>query len=118
MLENYIPIVLMLGVAAAFGIVMGKINEFLGPRKPSEEKLSTYESGMEPVRSARERFSVKFYMVATLFILFDVEVVFMYPWAVVLRDIGSVGLVAMATFIAVLLVGYIFIWKKGALEWD
>ncbi len=118
MLEQYLPIGLTLLLAATFGLVMGKINEILGPHKPYDEKLSTYESGVEPVRSAHERFSVKFYMVATLFIVFDVEVVFMYPWAVVFKSIGTIGVLSMFTFIAILLIGYIFAWKKGALEWE
>jgi NADH-quinone oxidoreductase subunit A len=118
MIESYIPIFLMLGAALAFGVIMGKINEFFGPRRVSEEKLSTYESGMEPVRTARERFSVKFYLVAVMFILFDIEIVFLYPWAVSYRQLGVQGFVVMFVFIFVLLVGYFYVWRKGALEWD
>jgi NADH-quinone oxidoreductase subunit A len=118
MLRNYLPIIMMMGVAALFGVVMGKINEIIGPKRPSEEKRTTYESGMEPVRSARERFSVKFYMVAMLFIVFDIEVVFLYPWAVSYKQLGVPGFVTMFVFIAILLVGYFYVWKKGALEWD
>jgi len=118
MIEDYIPIFLMLTTAVIFGVVMVKLNEWLGPKRPSEEKLSTYESGMEPVRNARERFSVKFYMVAVLFILFDIEVVFMYPWAVSFSSLGLVGLISMMTFIVILLVGYFYVWRIGALEWD
>lgn len=118
MLENYIPIFLMIVVGIVFGIIMVKLNEWLGPKNPSEEKLSTYESGMEPVRSARERFSVKFYLVAVLFILFDIEVVFLYPWAVSFGKLGVLGLVTMTVFVAILLLGYIYVWRKGALEWD
>ena len=117
-MESYIPIFMMLGFAAIFGVVMVKLNEWLGPKRPSEEKLSTYESGMEPVRTARERFSVKFYMVAVLFILFDIEVVFLYPWAVTFKDLGVFGFVTMVVFILILLIGYFYIWRKGALEWD
>ena len=117
-MESYIPIFMMLGFAAIFGVVMVKLNELFGPKRPSEEKLSTYESGMEPVRTARERFSVKFYMVAVLFILFDIEVVFLYPWAVTFRELGVFGFVTMVVFILVLLIGYFYIWRKGALEWD
>ena len=116
-MEQYIPIVIMIGVGAAAGIVFTNINRRIGPKRPSEEKLSTYESGMEPVRSARERFSVKFYLVAMLFIVFDVEIVFMYPWAVLFRQLGMFGFVEMVGFIAILLVGYIYILKKGALQW-
>jgi len=118
MLDSYIPIFIMIAVGGVVALVMGKLNEILGPRRPTEQKLSTYESGMEPVRSARERFSVKFYMVAMLFILFDIEVVFLYPWAVSFEELGVQGVITMFVFIAVLLVGYVYVWKKGALEWD
>lgn len=117
-MESYIPIFMMLGFGAIFGIVMVKLNEWLGPKRPNDEKLSTYESGMEPVRTARERFSVKFYMVAVLFILFDIEVVFLYPWAVTFKELGVFGFVTMVVFILILLIGYFYIWRKGALEWD
>jgi NADH-quinone oxidoreductase subunit A len=105
----------LIGVIA--GIVFTMINRFLGPRRPSDEKSSTYESGMEPVKSARERFSVKFYLVAMLFIVFDIEIVFMYPWAVQFRQLGWPGFVEMLVFIGVLLVGLVYILKKGALRW-
>lgn len=108
----------MIAVGVTFGVVMLKLNEFLGPRRPTEEKFTTYESGMEPVRTARERFSVKFYMVAVLFILFDIEVVFLYPWAVSFRELGVQGFVTMFIFIVILLIGFYYIWRKGALEWD
>ncbi len=116
-MEAYLPIVLMTGLGVIAGLVFTNINRWIGPKRPSEEKLSTYESGMEPVKSARERFSVKFYLVAMLFILFDIEIVFMYPWAVKFRELGFAGFVEMLVFIAVLLVGYLYILKKGALEW-
>lgn len=118
MIEQYIPIFLMLGAAVAFGFIMVRLNEWLGPKRPTSEKLSTYESGMEPVRTARERFSVKFYLIAVLFIIFDIEVVFMYPWAVSFSDLGPVGFFSMLTFILILLVGYFYVWRKGALQWD
>ncbi len=114
---EYVPIGIMILIGAGAGIVFTNINKWIGPRRPSEEKLSTYESGMEPVKTARERFSVKFYMVAMLFIVFDIEIVFMYPWAVMFRELGVPGFVDMLVFIAVLLVGYINIVKKGALQW-
>ena len=116
-MEAYIPIVLMLGLALIAGIVFTNINRWIGPKRPSEEKLSTYESGMEPVKTARERFSVKFYLVAMLFILFDIEIVFMYPWAVMFKELGTAGFIEMLVFIGVLLVGYVYLLKKGALEW-
>ena len=118
MLESYVPIFVMIAGGIVFGVVMVKLNEWFGPHRPNDEKLSTYESGMEPVRSARERFSVKFYMVAMLFILFDIEVVFLYPWAVSFRQLGLAGFVTMAVFIFVLFLGYFYVWRKGALEWD
>jgi NADH-quinone oxidoreductase subunit A len=118
MLETYIPIGIMMIFALAFGIVMSKASEWFGPKNPTEVKLSTYESGMEPVRSARERVSVKYYMVTMLFILFDIEVVFLYPWAVNFRGLGMFGFVEMVVFILILLLGYLYLWKKGAFEWE
>jgi len=118
MIQQYIPIGLLMLIAIVLGIVMSKASEWLGPKNPSDEKLSTYESGMEPVRTARERFSVKFYMIAMLFIVFDVEVVFLYPWAVNFRELGLFGFVTMFIFIGTLLLGYVYVWKKGALEWE
>lgn len=117
MLEQYIPIGIMIVLAVVIGLVLVNINKWIGPSKPNEEKLSTYESGMEPVKSARERFSVKFYLVAMLFIVFDIEIVFMYPWAVTFRELGMFGLIEMLIFIGVLLVGFVYIWRKGALRW-
>lgn len=116
--DNYIPIFIMIVVGVGFGFIMVKLNEWLGPKRPNEEKLSTYESGMEPIRTARERFSVKFYMIAVLFILFDIEVVFLYPWAVSFKQLGMLGFVTMFVFVAILMLGYIYVWRKGALEWD
>lgn len=116
-MQEYIPIGIMILLGITAGIVFTNINRWIGPRRPSEEKLSTYESGMEPVKTARERFSVKFYMVAMLFIVFDIEVVFMYPWAVTFRQLGIGGLVEMLVFIGILLVGFLYIVKKGALQW-
>ena len=116
-MEQYIPILLMVGLGVLAGVILTNINRLIGPKHPSEEKYSTYESGMEPVKSARERFSVKFYLVAMLFILFDIETVFMYPWAVKFRELGMLGYVEMMVFIAILLVGFVYILKKGALQW-
>jgi NADH-quinone oxidoreductase subunit A len=118
MLEQYIPLGIMILFGIAFGIVMSKTSEWFGPKNPNAIKLSTYESGMEPVRSATERVSVKYYMVAMLFIVFDIEVVFLYPWAVNFRGLGMFGLVEMFLFIALLMVGYIYLWRKGAFKWD
>ena len=118
MIEQYIPVIAMLLVGVGFGLVSLKAHEILGPQRPNKEKGSTYESGMKPIASAHERFSVKFYLVAMLFILFDIEIVFMYPWAVTFRDLGNFALGAMLLFVVTLLVGYVYIVKKGALKWD
>lgn len=118
MTESFLSIVAAITVGAGFAIGMMKLFEFLGPRRASKEKLSTYESGMEPISSARERYSVKFYLVAMLFILFDVEVIFMYPWAVQFKSLGINGIVAMLLFMVLLFSGFIYVVKKGALEWD
>jgi len=118
MLENYIPLGIMILFGIAFGIVMSKASEWLGPKNPNDIKQSTYESGMEPVKSARERVSVKYYMVAMLFIIFDIEVVFLYPWAVNFRKLGMFGFVEMLIFISILMVGFLYVWKKGALKWE
>lgn len=117
MLENYLPIGIMIVAGILFGVVMSKASEFLGPKKPTDEKLSTYESGMEPVRSARERFSVKFYLIAMLFILFDIEAIFLYPWAVVYRQLKMFAFVEMLIFVILIMSGFFFIWKKGVLDW-
>lgn len=118
MVEQYIPVIAMILAGIGFGLVSVKAHEWLGPHRMTQQKLSTYESGMPPVASAHERFSVKFYLVAMLFILFDIEVVFMYPWAVSFRQLGGFALGAMLLFMVTLFVGYIYIVKKGALKWD
>jgi NADH-quinone oxidoreductase subunit A len=118
MLIEYLPIGILALLATLFAAGNIVLSRILGPRRPNPEKLSPYECGMVPVGSARQRFSVKFYMVAMLFIIFDMEVVFLYPWAVVFDQLKLYGLVAMATFLLVLLVGYFYAWKKGGLEWE
>lgn len=122
MIEQYIPLILAIFIALLFSLFLLKASSWFGPQRPNPEKLSTYESGMEPVRTARERFSVKFYIIAMLFIIFDIEVVFLYPWAVNLRSLsdklGFFIIIEMFVFIAILLVGYIYMIKKGALKWD
>ncbi len=117
MLEHYIPLGVMMAIGVVGGLVFVNISKWLGPKRPTEEKLSTYESGMEPVKTARERFSVKFYLVAMFFIVFDIEIVFMYPWAVQFRNLGWFGFVEMMVFLLVLLVGLVYIFRKGALRW-
>jgi NADH-quinone oxidoreductase subunit A len=118
MLGAYLPIILLVIIAAAFGVVAMVFSSLVGVKKPSVVKLAPYECGCEPVGSARERFSVKFYIIAMLFILFDIEAVFLYPWAVIFKRLGMFGLMEMGVFIVILFVGYIYVWKKGALEWE
>ncbi len=118
MLSYYIPIALMMAIAVLFGIIMANLSKWIGPRKPNYQKLSTYESGMIPIGTTRERVSVKYYVVGMLFIIFDIELVFLYPWAVTFKALGAYALWEMFLFIALLFVGYIYILKKGALEWD
>ncbi|MGA2296613.1 MAG: NADH-quinone oxidoreductase subunit A [FCB group bacterium] len=118
MFESYVPLIFMVVIGFAVGIIFLVLSEWLGARRSTKEKQTTYESGMPPVGTARERFSVKFYMIAMLFILFDIEIVFMYPWASQFRELGSTALVAMILFIVLLFAGYIYVLKKGALKWD
>ena len=117
MLESYIPIIAILIFAIIFAIVCVKLSSIMGPRRPGKEKYSTYESGMEPVETARRRFSVKFYLVAVSFLLFDLEIVFLYPWAVAYNKMGLYALVEMAIFLAILALGLAYAWRKGALRW-
>ncbi len=118
MLEAYFPLLLLLGVSAAQAIGMVVLSEVVSPTRKTVVKSSPYESGIDPLGGTRERYSVKFYMVAILFIVFDVETVFLVPWAVVMREVGVAGFVAAAIFIFILTVGLVYEWKKGALEWD
>ena len=118
MLGAYLPILVLVLIAVCFGLVVTVSSTLIGPKKPSLVKLAPYECGCEPVGSARDRFSVKFYLIAMLFILFDIEAVFLYPWSVVFKRLGMFGLVEMGLFIAILFVGYVYVWKKGALEWE
>lgn len=118
MLGVYLPIILLLIIAVCFGLGSVVVSSLVGQKKYSEVKLSPYECGCEPVGSAQERFSIKFYLIAMLFILFDIECVFLYPWAILFKRLGMLGLVEMGLFIAILFVGYIYVWKKGALEWE
>jgi NADH-quinone oxidoreductase subunit A len=122
---DYLPLFILAIVAVVLGLILVNLSRFLGPFRPNKVKESVYESGMDPVGTAHDRFSVKFYMVAMLFILFDIEVVFMYPWAVNYTQLMSLPgvsalfpLVEMFLFVVILFVGYIYVWKKGGLEWD
>jgi NADH-quinone oxidoreductase subunit A len=118
MLDSYLPILVLIAIALAFALGSVVFSRLIGQKKPSTVKLAPYECGMPPVGSARERVSVKFYIVAMLFIVFDIEAVFLYPWAVMFKRLGLFGFVEMGVFIAILLVGYVYVWKKGALEWE
>jgi len=118
MLGAYLPILVLVVIAVAFGLGSVIFSTLIGPKKPSAVKLAPYECGCEPVGSARERFSIKFYLIAMLFILFDIEAVFLYPWAVLFKRLGVFGLMEMGVFIVILFVGYVYVWKKGALEWE
>lgn len=115
---NYVPVFVFLLVALAFGLGLLFAGWAVRPEEPDSEKLSPYECGIPPLMGARERFSIRFYIIAMLFLLFDVEAVFMYPWAVVYRKIGLYGFIEMMLFILILLVGYVYAWKKRALEWE
>lgn len=117
MLGDYLPILIHLSVVAFVAAALIGLSAWVGVKRPTREKLSPYECGIDPVGNARERFSVSFYLVGMLFILFDVEAVFLYPWAVVYQSLRWPGFVEMLIYIAVLAAGYVYIWKKGALDW-
>ncbi len=118
MLENYLPILLFLIIGVLVGVGPLLIGFVLGPRRPDPQKDSPYECGFEAFESARMKFDVRYYLVAILFILFDLEIAFLFPWAVVLEDLGIFGFWAMVLFLAILVVGFLYEWKKGALEWE
>jgi NADH-quinone oxidoreductase subunit A len=118
MLEQYFPILLFIVVGLGLGIVLLSLGTLLAPSRPDPEKLSPYECGFEAFEEARMKFDVRYYLVAILFILFDLEIAFLVPWAVVLQDIGFEGFVAMMIFLLILVVGFVYEWKKGALEWE
>jgi len=118
MLQPYIPVLILLVLSVAQAIGMVVLSQVLSPGRATKSKLSPYESGMTPLGSTRERFSVKFYVVAILFIVFDVETVFLLPWAVQARALGVAGFISVGIFVVILTVGLIYEWKKGALEWD
>jgi NADH-quinone oxidoreductase subunit A len=117
-LSRYFPILLFVFIALAFGVGTLLISYFVQPKYPEPEKLSTYECGSEPFSDARMPFPVRYYIFAMLFVIFDVEVIFLYPWAIVFNKIGLIGLVEMLIFIGLFLVAYVYAWRKGALEWD
>jgi len=116
--DAYVPVLMLLGVSVLNAVGMVAVSHLLSAFRPTPVKAQPYESGMPPLGDARERFSVKFYMVALLFIIFDIETVFLIPWGVLFRELGVFGLLEMLVFLGVLLVGFVYVWKKGALEWD
>ena len=118
MLDNYLPILIFILVALGLGAGMILVGAVLGPHRPDSQKLSPYECGFEAFEDSRMKFDVRYYLVAILFIIFDLEIAFLFPWAVVLDEIGLFGFSAMMLFLAVLVVGFIYEWKKGALEWE
>lgn len=118
MIENYLPVLIFIMVGLAVGGVMITLGFVLAPNKPDNAKNSPYECGFEAFEDARMKFDVRYYLVAILFILFDLEIAFLFPWAVVLEQIGWFGYIAMSIFLGILVIGFIYEWKKGALEWE
>lgn len=116
--SNLYPLLALFVVAAGFGGANVLLSSLLGPRRPNRIKNDSYECGIDPVGDARIRFSVKFYIIAMLFILFDIEAIFLYPWAVMFNQLRLFGLLEMFAFLGFLVLGYIYLWKRGALEWD
>ena len=118
MLGEYLPILLFLIVSTGIGIALLVLGTLLGPRRPESEKLSPYECGFEAFEDARMRFDVRYYLIAILFIAFDLEIAFVFPWAVIFHSLGQIGLVEMGVFLGLLILGFVYAWKKGALEWE
>ncbi len=118
MLQNYLPVFIFMIIGVLVGIVGPVIGYLLGPRRPNPEKLSAYECGFEPFNDARAPFDVRYYLVALLFILFDLETAFLVPWTVVFRTLGWEGIIDMGIFLGLLTIGFLYEWKKGALEWE
>ena len=118
MLSNYLPVLMFVIIALVMATVVIGLGFVLGPRRPDDEKLSPYECGFEAFEDSRMKFDVRYYLVAILFIIFDLEIAFLFPWAIVLDQIGLFGFGAMAVFLGILVIGFIYEWKKGALEWE
>jgi NADH-quinone oxidoreductase subunit A len=116
-MQGWFSILLMTALGASFALAAVVLSSLVGPAKPTPEKLAPYECGMPPVGDAHERQSVKFYLVAMIFLLFDIEVAFLYPWVMALRDLGWTGMAQLVLFLLLLLAGYVYIWRKGALDW-
>ncbi len=118
MLDNYLPVLIFIVIGLGLGALMIMMGAMLGPSRPDSEKQSPYECGFEPFEDSRMKFDVRYYLVAILFIIFDLEIAFLFPWAVVLDEIGMFGFLAMMVFLAILVVGFVYEWRKGALEWE
>src|SRR5690348_8433243 len=118
MLGEYLPVLLFLIVSTGIGIALLIAGALLGPKRPGADKLSPYECGFEAFEDARMKFDVRYYLIAILFIVFDLEIAFVFPWAVIFRSLGVFGLVEMGIFLALLVLGFVYAWKKGALEWE
>ncbi|MBV8966894.1 MAG: NADH-quinone oxidoreductase subunit A [Mycobacteriaceae bacterium] len=118
MLGEYLPVLLFLIVSTGIGLALLIVGKLLGPRRPGADKLSPYECGFEAFEDARMKFDVRYYLIAILFIVFDVEIAFVFPWAVIFRQLGVFGLVEMGIFLGLLVLGFAYVWKKGALEWE
>jgi NADH-quinone oxidoreductase subunit A len=116
-MESWLPILVMILLGAAFGAGSVLLSRLVGPKNPTPEKLAPYECGVPPVGDARERHSVKFYLVAMMFLLFDIEVAFLYPWAMALRDLRWTGYLQVLVFLAILFTGYVYVWRTGVLDW-
>ena len=118
MLSNYLPVLIFVLISLAIAVIVIVLGYVLGTRRPDSEKLSPYECGFESFEDARMKFDVRYYLVAILFIIFDLEIAFLFPWAIVLDQIGLFGFASMAVFLGILVIGFIYEWKKGALEWE
>lgn len=117
-MEGFLPVLIMIGLGFGFAAGNVLLSQFLGPRKPTPEKSASYECGMPPVGDARERQSIKFYLVAMIFLLFDIEIAFLYPWAIAFRDLGVAGYWQIVAFFALLATGYVYVWRKGVFDWS
>ncbi|MBS1225216.1 MAG: hypothetical protein H6R24_1894 [Proteobacteria bacterium] len=118
MLSNYLPVLIFVIISLAIAVIVIVLGYVLGTHRPDSEKLSPYECGFESFEDARMKFDVRYYLVAILFIIFDLEIAFLFPWAIVLDQIGLFGFASMAVFLGILVIGFIYEWKKGALEWE
>jgi len=117
-LTQYLPIIIFIGLSLAFGLVTLGLSYLVQPKYPEPEKLSVYECGSEPFSDSRMPFPVRYYVIAMLFVIFDIEVIFLYPWAITFNQLGIIGFIEMMIFIGLFVVAYVYAWRKGALEWD